>query len=85
MSQERFIGVVKWFNTVKGYGFIGVCEKTEEWPLPQNKDVFVHYTGITASGYKKLAENDVVEFSIENGANNQKQAAQVVNLAHEAK
>lgn len=51
-------GIVKWFNERKGYGFI----QQEEGP-----DVFVHHTGINASGFKTLNEGDRVTFEIEQG------------------
>ena len=52
-------GTVKWFNGSKGYGFI----EQEDGP-----DVFVHYSGITSSGFKSLDEGDRVTFDIEQGA-----------------
>lgn len=51
-------GKVKWFNTRKGYGFISATDGT---------DVFVHYSTISADGYKTLAEGDVVSFDIVKG------------------
>lgn len=51
-------GTVKWFNERKGYGFI---EK------PDGTDVFVHHSGINASGFKTLYEGDKVTFDIEQG------------------
>jgi len=51
-------GIVKWFNENKGYGFI----EQENGP-----DVFVHYTGITGTGFRTLKENDRVTFEIEDG------------------
>ncbi len=56
--SERFQGTVKWFNTVKGYGFIG---------REDGDDVFVHYSSIKMDGYRKLEEGQQVEFSIESG------------------
>jgi CspA family cold shock protein len=57
MSQ----GTVKWFNSRKGYGFITVDG--------ENKDVFVHANEVTGGGaYNELAENQRVEFEIEQGA-----------------
>ena len=51
-------GVVKWFNSSKGYGFI----EQEE-----GADVFVHHTGINATGFKSLNDGDRVTFEIEDG------------------
>jgi CspA family cold shock protein len=56
---DRYRGTVKWFNAVKGYGFIGREDGQE--------DVFVHYTAIQAEGYRKLEEGQQVEFSVESG------------------
>lgn len=51
-------GTVKWFNPRKGYGFIGT---------PDGRDIFVHYSSITAEGFKTLDEGDVVAFDIVEG------------------
>ena len=52
-------GKVKWFNATKGFGFIS----TEN-----QGDVFVHYTAIEDNGeYRKLEENQEVEFEISEG------------------
>ena len=53
-------GVVKWFNTEKGFGFIA-----QDGGGP---DVFVHYSAIAASGYRSLEENQRVEFEITQGS-----------------
>ena len=52
----RTRGTVKWFNDSKGFGFI----------TPENgtKDCFVHHSAIQATGFRTLAEGDVVEFEI---------------------
>jgi cold shock protein len=52
------VGVVKWFNAEKGYGFIS----QESGP-----DVFVHFSAIQETGYRSLNENDKVEFEVSQG------------------
>ena len=51
-------GVVKWFNSSKGYGFI----EQEDGP-----DVFVHHSGINADGFRALNDGDRVTFEIVDG------------------
>ena len=51
-------GIVKWFNDHKGFGFI----EQEE-----GQDVFVHHSGINATGFKSLSEGDKVTFDIVQG------------------
>jgi len=53
------IGVVKWFNSEKGYGFIT--------PEDGGKDVFAHYSEIQAQGYKTLEENQRVSYDLGQG------------------
>lgn len=52
-------GIVKWFNEKKGYGFI---------EQEDGNDVFVHHSGINATGFRTLHEGDRVSFDVEDGA-----------------
>jgi cold shock protein len=56
---ERELGVVKWFNGEKGYGFI--ARDSGE------KDVFVHFSAINAEGFRTLREGQRVEFEVVQG------------------
>ena len=53
-------GIVKWFNSEKGYGFITVDG--------EGQDVFVHYSAIDMTGYRTLAEGQRVEFEVGTGS-----------------
>ncbi len=54
----QYKGTVKWFNNVKGYGFLG---------QDGGNDVFVHFSSIQNDGYKSLKEGDEVVFDIVQG------------------
>ena len=51
-------GTVKWFNASKGFGFI---------QRQSGEDVFVHFSAITADGYKSLNDGQAVEFEVTKG------------------
>lgn len=58
-DSDTITGVVKWFNSQKGYGFIT--------PDNGSEDVFAHYRNIVGDGYRNLEEDQRVEFVIESG------------------
>ena len=52
-------GIVKWFNSEKGFGFISV---------EGGDDVFAHFSDINLDGFKTLDEGQKVSFDIVEGA-----------------
>jgi len=57
--MAKVTGVVKWFDTERGYGFIS-CDKGD--------DVFVHHSQLKHNGPdKNLHEDESVTFDIEHG------------------
>lgn len=66
----RVTGIVKFFNTAKGYGFIQ--------PDGGGKDVFVHATALEQAGIRSLNEGDKVTFVLEDDRRGRgKQAGQI--------
>ena len=68
--SDKITGTVKWFNESKGFGFI----EREGGP-----DVFAHFSAISGSGFKTLAEGQKVEFIVTDGQKGQ-QAEDIVAL-----
>lgn len=69
-------GTVKWFNAVKGYGFIVNDEGGEE--------VFVHYSAIVKDGFKTLRDGQKVTFEMGSDPENGKlRATNVTPLENE--
>ncbi|MVT54723.1 cold-shock protein [Bradyrhizobium yuanmingense] len=50
------MGIVKWFNAIKGYGFIR--------PEDGGADVFVHISAVEKAGYTNLAEGARVSYEL---------------------
>ena len=62
-------GKVKWFNPVKGYGFIE--------PEDGGKDVFVHVTAVRAAGLETLKDDQAVTFEIETAEDGRQSATDI--------
>ena len=62
-------GIVKWFNTARGYGFIT--------PDDGSADTFVHITSVKDSGLKMLVENQRVSFELKEGRDGRDIASQI--------
>ncbi len=52
-------GTVKWFNAIKGYGFIQ--------PADGGRDVFVHITAVERAGLPGLTEGQMVTYEVTPG------------------
>lgn len=59
-SAAEMIGIVKWYNPDKGFGFIT--------PQSGGKDVFVHATALERSGMPPLQEGQSVRIGVVQGA-----------------
>ena len=68
-------GVVKWFDEIKGYGYIQCNENKEE--------IFVHFSDIVQEkGFRTLAPGTVVEFEKISGEHGPR-AIDVVKIAEQ--
>lgn len=53
------VGIVKWFNSAKGFGFI-TSDNVEG-------DIFAHFSEIQSEGYRSLKVSQKVQFELING------------------
>ena len=68
-------GTVKWFNAIKGYGFISVDEESE--------DIFVHFSSIQKDGFKTLRDGQKVSFDLQSDTDSGKLRALNVTVINE--
>lgn len=54
-------GTVKWFNNTKGFGFIVSDE------VPNEGDIFAHFSAIEMDGYRTLKAGQAVTFELKQG------------------
>jgi cold shock protein len=66
------IGVVKWFNATKGYGFIQ--------PQDGGSDVFVHISAVERAGLTNLAEGAKVSYELKVDPRKGKSSAENLRL-----
>ena len=55
------VGIVKWFNTQKGYGFIE--------PNEGGRDVFVHISAVERAGMSTLQDGQKIQYEMEESRN----------------
>ena len=65
-KNNMSVGTVKWFNPVKGYGFIT--------PDEGGQDAFVHISAVERAGLSTLQEGQKVNFDLEAGRNGKSSA-----------
>ncbi len=65
-------GTVKWFNPIKGYGFIQ--------PSDGSRDAFVHISAVERAGLKSLREGQKVEYELVPGRDGKSSAENLVVL-----
>ena len=63
-------GTVKWFNPIKGFGFIQ--------PDDGSKDAFVHISAVERAGLSGLREGQKVEYDLVPGRNGKSSAENLV-------
>ena len=63
-------GTVKWFNPIKGFGFIE--------PSNGGEDAFVHISAVEQAGLSTLQEGQKIEFELVAGRNGKSSAANPV-------
>ena len=64
------VGIVKWFNPIKGYGFIE--------PEDGSADVFVHRSAVEKAGLSLLNEGQRVSYDLVSGQDGRTAAENLV-------
>jgi len=62
-------GIVKWFNTTKGFGFIA--------PDDGGNDVFVHISAVEAAGMTGLADDQKISYEMIEGRDGRSSAGEL--------
>ena len=79
-SSDRQTGIVKWFNTKSGYGFLT--------PVPStgSEDIFVHHSELVCNEdqFRYLVQGEYVEFIVTCTDDNRTTASDVTGIARGA-
>ncbi len=65
-------GTVKWFNRIKGFGFIV--------PDDGSEDAFVHIVAIERAGLSSLTEGQRIRFDFERNAHGDRNATNLIPI-----
>ncbi len=65
-------GTVKWFNRIKGFGFIE--------PEDGSKDAFVHISALQQVGLDDLREGQKIQYDLQDGRDGKSSAENLVPL-----
>ncbi len=65
-------GTVKWFNRIKGFGFIT--------PDDGSEDAFVHIVAIERAGLSSLTEGQRIRFDLERNAHGDPNATNLIPI-----
>lgn len=68
-SSKMAKGIVKWFNTEKGFGFIQ--------PEDGGKDIFVHITALQEAGIQSLSDDQPIEYEMVEGRDGRQSAGEL--------
>jgi cold shock protein len=72
-ARQLKIGIVKWFNATKGYGFIQ--------PESEEADAFVHISALERAGLRSLNEGQRVKYELVRGRNGKSSAENLMLVA----
>jgi cold shock CspA family protein len=76
----RHVGLVKWFDSRAGFGFITLMSSSDDF---KNPDIFTHHSSISPGCdiYKYLVQGEYVEFDIQNIEDTSKHTAKHTHQA----
>lgn len=76
-SNQRYQGVVKWFNHQRGFGFISNIDDNSP-----HTDVFVHHSKLDTKKptYKTLYKGEYIEYCVETDDNGKECASSVTGI-----
>ena len=63
------MGTVKWFNSIKGFGFVA--------PQGGKNDIFLHISALERAGLRGVDEGQEISFDVETGRDGRESATNV--------